>query len=45
VPVTTSEYPTRARRPAYSVLDMGQLRNEYGLSLPDWRTALATTLT
>jgi dTDP-4-dehydrorhamnose reductase len=45
VPVTTSEYPTRARRPAYSVLDTGQLRNEYGLSLPDWRTALATTLT
>lgn len=45
VPVTTSEYPTRARRPAYSVLDTGRLRSEYGLSLPDWRTALATTFT
>jgi dTDP-4-dehydrorhamnose reductase len=45
VPVTTWDYPTRARRPAYSVLDTGRLRNEYGLSLPDWQTALATTLT
>jgi len=42
--IGTSEFPTRARRPAYSVLDTALLSGEYGLSLPDWRGALAETL-
>lgn len=44
VPITTADYPTRARRPAYSVLDTRRLREEYGLALPDWRQALVATL-
>lgn len=44
VPVTTAEFPTPARRPAYSVLDCSRLQREYGLALPTWREALATTL-
>lgn len=44
VPITTAEYPTRARRPGYSVLDTSLLRNEYGVALPDWRAALESTL-
>jgi dTDP-4-dehydrorhamnose reductase len=44
LPINTSDYPTRARRPAYSVLDAQRLRGEYQISLPDWRSALATTL-
>jgi dTDP-4-dehydrorhamnose reductase len=44
VPITTAEYPTRARRPAYSVLDITCIRDEYHLSLPHWRQALAKTL-
>lgn len=44
VPIGASDYPTRARRPAYSVLDTGLLRAEYALDLPDWRAALASTL-
>ena len=43
LPITTADYPTRARRPAYSVLDTGLLRKEYRLDLPSWREALSTT--
>ena len=44
IPITTAEFPTPARRPAYSVLDCARLQQEYGLVLPPWREALATTL-
>ena len=44
IPIATADYPTRARRPAYSVLDTQRLRTEYGLSLPDWRECLDATL-
>ena len=40
VPIATSEYPTRAKRPAYSVLDCGKIRDTFGLHLPDWRNGL-----
>ena len=43
-PIRSEEYPTRARRPAYSVLDAALLQGEYGVALPHWRTALASTL-
>jgi dTDP-4-dehydrorhamnose reductase len=36
VPIGTPEYPTPARRPAYSVLDCGLLQSEIGLRLPHW---------
>lgn len=42
--ITTSEYPTPAPRPAWSVLDSSRLVGEYGLALPDWRRALSETL-
>lgn len=44
VAITTADYPTRATRPAYSVLDTSRLREEYDLVLPDWRDALVETL-
>lgn len=44
VPITTADYPTRAQRPAYSVMDATLLCAEYGVALPGWRDALATTL-
>lgn len=44
LPITTSEYPTRARRPGYSCLDTSRLQGDFGLQLPPWRHALATVL-
>jgi dTDP-4-dehydrorhamnose reductase len=38
--ITTSEYPTPARRPGYSVLSNRKLQDRFGLVLPDWRDAL-----
>lgn len=44
LPIATAEYPTPARRPAYSVLDISRLQAEYGLEIPHWRQALHDTL-
>lgn len=40
VPIATSEYPTPARRPAYSVLSNAHLRDVFGVESPDWRAQL-----
>lgn len=40
VPVSTAEFPTRARRPEYSVLDNGAFQREFGLRVSSWRQQL-----
>jgi len=40
VPIVTADYPTRARRPAYSALDCSRLKTAFGIQLPDWRAGL-----
>ena len=42
--ITTADYPTPARRPAYSVLDTTRLTEAYGIAAPDWRTGLDDVL-
>ena len=42
--IATADYPTRARRPAYSRLDTSKLAQVYDLSLPAWETSLETCL-
>lgn len=41
LPIGTTEYPTPARRPAYSCLNTTRLRLDFGIQLPEWRQALA----
>jgi dTDP-4-dehydrorhamnose reductase len=38
--LTTDQYPTKARRPAYSVLSKEALVRDYGVEAPDWRASL-----
>lgn len=40
VPISAAEYPTPARRPAYSVLDNRSLKRTFGYELPDWRAQM-----
>lgn len=39
-PVKTSEYVTRAVRPAYSVMDKSKIKATFGISIPYWRESL-----
>jgi dTDP-4-dehydrorhamnose reductase len=38
--IPSSEYPTKAKRPAYSRLDTARFAADFGLHLPDWREGL-----
>jgi len=38
--ITTAEYPTPARRPAYSHLDVAKLEKDFGVTLPRWQDGL-----
>ena len=44
VAITTADFPTRARRPAYSVLDTSGFRATFGLHLPAWQDGLDAVL-
>jgi len=38
--ISTADYPTPAKRPAWSVLDNGRLQQDFGLQLPSWQDGL-----
>ncbi len=40
-PIASSEYPQKAKRPSYSVFDLGKLRGATGMTPMDWREAVA----
>lgn len=44
LPIPSIDYPSPAKRPAYSVLDNGKLLQTFGLALPHWETSLAMCL-
>lgn len=43
-PCSTEEYPTPAKRPAYSVLNKDKLQKSLGITLPDWKQSLTVFL-
>ena len=40
VPIRTAEYPTKATRPPFSVMDKSKLKQTFGLAIPHWRASL-----
>lgn len=38
--ITTADYPTPAKRPAYSHLDVSKLESDFGIALPSWQDGL-----
>jgi dTDP-4-dehydrorhamnose reductase len=43
VPIPAAEYPTPAKRPAYSVLSNEKLSHTFGIQLADWRAQLKSS--
>ena len=43
-PIATSEYPTRAARPVFSVLDKTKIIETFNIQIPAWETSLAKCL-
>lgn len=39
-PCLSGEYPTKAMRPHYSVLDKSLVKNTFGVSIPHWRDSM-----
>lgn len=44
LPIRTSEYPTKAQRPAFSVMDKTKIKTTFNIEIPYWRDSLATCL-
>lgn len=39
-PITTDQYPTRAKRPQYSVLDKSKIKSTFNLVIPQWENSM-----
>lgn len=44
VPIESGDYPSRAARPHYSVLNKGKIKKTYGVQIPHWEESLRTCL-
>jgi len=43
-PIPSTEYPTPAKRPAYSVMDKTKIKKYFGLSIPTWQDSLVSCI-
>jgi len=39
-PILSSQFPTPAKRPSYSVMDLSKIESVYGIAIPRWEEAL-----
>jgi dTDP-4-dehydrorhamnose reductase len=44
IPIRTDEYPTKATRPAYSVMDKSKVKQTFNVKIPYWRDSLITCI-
>jgi len=44
LPIETKDYPAKAARPAYSVLNKAKIKAVYGITIPHWETSLAACI-
>jgi len=42
--ITTAQYPTRTKRPAFSALDCGLIKKHFGISTKPWQESLEKTI-
>ena len=40
LPIESSQYPTKAKRPFYSVLNKSKIKNDFNISIRHWEEAL-----
>ena len=43
-PIPGSAFPTKARRPAFSVMDKTKIKNTFGIAIPYWRDSLGNCI-
>lgn len=44
VPIETKDYPSKAERPHFSVLNKSKIKSTYGIDIPHWETSLRKML-
>lgn len=44
-PISSSQYPTPAKRPAYSVMDTSKIKQTFNIAIPEWKESLKKCLT
>jgi dTDP-4-dehydrorhamnose reductase len=43
-PITTADFPTKAKRPAFSALDCNLIKTNFGIKPKPWRESLQLTI-
>ena len=44
IPIESKDYPTKAKRPLYSVLDKSKIKSDFNITIPHWKDSLAHCL-